>query len=63
MLAGGIDLRTTSGRLGHSGRRHHLRVYAHAVPEAHQRTTGVLGALVLRTHGWERSERLRVTRV
>lgn len=47
LLAGGVDLRTTAGRLGHSGGgATTLKVYAHTVPEADQRAVGILGALL-----------------
>ena len=47
MLAGGIDLRTTAGRLGHSGGgATTLKVYAHTLPEADQRAAALLAALV-----------------
>lgn len=47
MLAAGVDLRATAGRLGHSGGgATTLKVYAHVVPGADQRAAAVLGALV-----------------
>lgn len=46
LLAGGIDLRTVAGRLGHSKAGTTLNVYAAFVPDADHRATDVMATLL-----------------
>jgi integrase len=52
LLAAGIDVRTVSGRLGHSLTSATLNVYSAFVPDADQRAAEVIGRLA---HGGRRS--------
>ena len=46
-IAGGADVRTVAGRLGHADPSTTLRIYAHAVEARDRELAGVLGAAVL----------------
>ena len=46
-LAGGIDVRTVAGRLGHADASVTLRVYAHALEARDRELAGLLGSVVL----------------
>ncbi|MGH9093712.1 MAG: tyrosine-type recombinase/integrase [Acidimicrobiales bacterium] len=46
LLAGGIDVRTVAGRLGHRNPNVTLNVYAHFLPEADRGAADVLGSLL-----------------
>jgi integrase len=56
LLAGGVDLRTVSGRLGHSKASTTLNVYAAFVPDADRRAAAVMAELVI---GGDRGARSR----
>ena len=46
LLASGVDVRTVSGRLGHSLASTTLNVYAAFVPDADRHAANVIGRLV-----------------
>jgi integrase len=48
-IAGGADVRTVAGRLGHAGPSVTLRVYAHALEARDRELAGMLGSAVLGT--------------
>jgi integrase len=45
-IAGGMDVRTVAGRLGHADRSVTLRVYAHAMEQRDRELAGLLGSAV-----------------
>ena len=46
LLAGGVDVRTVAGRLGHRNPNVTLNVYAHFLPEADREAADLLGAML-----------------
>ena len=46
LLAGGVDVRTVAGRLGHRDASTTLNVYSHFLPEADQRAADLLASLL-----------------
>ncbi len=45
LLAGGVDVRTVAGRLGHRNPSTTLNVYSHFLPEADRSAATLLGQL------------------
>jgi integrase len=46
LLAGGTDLRTVSGRLGHADASTTLGIYAHFIRHADEKAAGTIGAVL-----------------